>query len=908
MKRPLLLAFLFVCAISSVRAQNLANPILFVTQTPTPDDSATVTALFGNHGASTIDAPRGDALWIRYPDGTLKNLTKAAGYGTSGFQGANAIAVRQPCVSWDGTKALFSMVVGAPDKANDATQFYWQIYEITGLGKTETPVITKISNQPAQFNNVSPIYGTDGRIIFTSDRTITGERHLYPAMDEYKGTHTNTGLWSLDPKTGDVFALDLSPSGDFSPFMDSYGRVLVMRWDRLQRDRNADLDALGTAVKGTFNYTDESAAGTPQFGARDEFFPEPQGSRKDLLNGTNMVGFEFNQFFPWMINEDGSSPEIINHLGRHEMRAGIGRSITDDANVANYDYKTSGRSNQNPLVNLTSVVEDPLHAGLYYGIDAQQFGTHSGGQIVSLTAQPTLDPDQSVVTYVTNRATQAPGSSTAHSGFYRNPIPLSDGNLICAHTAYTLGDQNMGTASNPRSHYDFALKTLKQSNGYYIPDQNLTTGISDSVVYYKGSTLVTYSGKLWELDPVEVRARTMPPHRTYSLSSIEGQLFTDAGVDVSRFKQYLKDKGLAVAVTRDVTHRDAADHQQPYCLRIAGTQKQSANATGKIYDVSHMQFYQGDFVRGNGLTSQSGTPHAGRRVLAQPMHIAANENPDNGGGPSGSVKLADDGSLAAFVPTRRPVTWELLSPTKQSIVRERYWVTYQPGDIRVCASCHGTNDAALNPKNPIPQNAPKALSTLLDAWKSRVMPAHVMLESPANQQTVYPTTVLQWKADTLATAYHLQVASDAQFNTIVFDKDSLLSTHSNFTTAPATTYYWRVTASNKYIDGGWSDTWSFTAEGPQQSVADHIFPVLNLSTYPEPATTGMTVHFELTKDDHPVLMLYDLTGRNLMEYDCGKVSRGEHEAKFDLSLPSGSYVLKLQYEGGSVDKVVHVVR
>src|SRR5436190_14045802 len=124
--RPVLLGFCTFLLASTTLAQMPANPILFVTQVPTPDDSATCTALFGSHGASMIDAPRGGALWIRYPDGSMKNLTKAAGYGTSGFQGTNAIAVRQPCVSWDGTKALFSMVLGSSQSASDTTQFYWQ--------------------------------------------------------------------------------------------------------------------------------------------------------------------------------------------------------------------------------------------------------------------------------------------------------------------------------------------------------------------------------------------------------------------------------------------------------------------------------------------------------------------------------------------------------------------------------------------------------------------------------------------------------------------------------------------------------------------------------------------------------------------------------------------------------------
>src|SRR5262245_31148202 len=94
----------------TMRAQAVQNPILFVTQVPTPFDSANVASLFGNHVADMPGAPRGGDLWIRYPDGTLKNLTQAAGYGTTGLQGTGAIAVREPAVYWDGTRALFSMV------------------------------------------------------------------------------------------------------------------------------------------------------------------------------------------------------------------------------------------------------------------------------------------------------------------------------------------------------------------------------------------------------------------------------------------------------------------------------------------------------------------------------------------------------------------------------------------------------------------------------------------------------------------------------------------------------------------------------------------------------------------------------------------------------------------------------
>src|SRR5262245_48981086 len=143
-----------------------AHPILFVTQVPVVSDYLTVASTFGNQVAEPGRAPRGGDLWIRYTDGVLRNLTAAAGLGARHvFQGANAIAVREPCVHWSGTKALFSMVVGSPTSP-DAGDFHWQLYEITGLGRADTPVVTRVPFQPPFRNNVAPCYTSDGRILF----------------------------------------------------------------------------------------------------------------------------------------------------------------------------------------------------------------------------------------------------------------------------------------------------------------------------------------------------------------------------------------------------------------------------------------------------------------------------------------------------------------------------------------------------------------------------------------------------------------------------------------------------------------------------------------------------------------------------------------------------------------------
>jgi Hydrazine synthase alpha subunit middle domain len=697
-------------------------PILFVTQVPIAADFTTVAATFGNQRATMESVGRGGDLWIRYTDGTLKNLTKTAGYGADGMQLANAIAVRDPSVHWDATKAVFSMVVGAPLKQYETPSFQWQLFEITGLGKNDAPVITKVPNQPA-YNNVSPIYGTDDRIIFTSDRPRDGSAHLYPQRDEYEEAPTVSGLWSLEPKTGDLNLLNHAPSGDFTPILDSFGRVVFTQWDHLKRDQQADADKYAGGTNGTFNYASEDASAA-KLNSRAEIFPEPRVTQETA--GTNLNLHDFNQFFPWAIFEDGSEGETLNHAGRHELMSGDARgyltpSFTDDPALKEY-FKPGISANLNYINNLFQIKEDPLHQGVYFGTNTSEFYTHASGQIVSLSAPPTLPADKIVIQNITDKAT---GSTTAegatpdpkHSGLYRDPLPLSDGALIAAHTAETRVDKQNGSPTASR--YDYRLKTLKKNaSGAWVADQPLTAGIAKSVSYWDPDAKVTYNGNLWELQPVEVKPRARPARLTASLSSVEGQLFTQAGVNETALRDYLKQNNLALAVVRNVTSRDEADKQQPFNLRVPGgaqTLGAGFKSGDKVYDVAHLQFFQADLIRGIGGTA---SPQAGRRVLPQVMHDpkATSSNPAPTG-PAGSVAVSSDGSVAAFVPARRAMSWQLTDGAGTSVVRERYWVTFQPGEIRVCGSCHGLNERD-QAGQVAPINPPKALLELLQRWKT----------------------------------------------------------------------------------------------------------------------------------------------------------------------------------------------
>lgn len=700
----------------------LPYPILFVTQLPIRADFTTIGSTFGNHRASLDSVGRGGDLWIRYPDGTLKNLTQAAGYGGSGFlSGNSAIAVRDPAVHWSGTKAIFSMAMGAPAQQYQVQDYYWQLYEVTGFQYvTQTVTITRVPNQPANYNNVSPLYGTDERILFTTDRPRNGSALLYPQLDEYEEAPTNTGLWSLDPATGDLKLLNHAPSGNFTPILDSFGRVIFTQWDHLQRDQQADADAeyfspgatttCGATKYGTFNYAGEGST-TYNLNDRTEVFPEPRACRTDLLAGTNLTGHTFNQFFPWAIFEDGTEGEVLNHLGRHEFGTYIERTFDNDPNVIEFYRQYGNRLSYDPIfTGIFQMKEAPAAPGTYFGVDAPEFGTHASGMVISFTAPISLHADDIAIRYVTHPDTYRTTVTANHSGRYREPLPLSNGMLAAVHT--TQRGEESGSGGPLNSSYDFRLKTLALSgNGYWVADQPLTGGISKAVSYWDPDALVNFSGTLWELNPVEVRPRAKPARLTATLAAPEQQIFTQASVNVTAFRNWLIQNNLAVAVVRNVTTRDDLDKQQPFNLRVPGG-VQTLGAGGKIYDVTHLQFFQAMQLRG--LTGCcDNTPNPGRRVIAQLMAGPPNANT---GGPASSVTVASDGSAAAFVPAQRALTWQLTNGST-GVVRERVWVTFQPGEIRMCTSCHGPSTTDQAGQRPA-QNPPQALLGLLNYWKA----------------------------------------------------------------------------------------------------------------------------------------------------------------------------------------------
>lgn len=731
-------------AAASAQAYSPAHPILFVTQVPV-GNFGTVTSAFGNHVASAQQAPRGGDLVLRDPDGTLRFLTREAGYGDDGQQGANAIAVREPAVHWNGQKALFSMVVGAPTQRYQVKTFYWQIYEVTGLEPGQTAAIRRIAGQPATFNNVSPIYATDGRILFTSDRPPSGAAHHYPQLDEYESSPTVAGIYGLDEATGELTLLEHAPSGAFSLSIDRFGRVIFTKWDHLQRDQQGDAPSTAAAYRA-YTFASEAAdAPTTTSLTGAEVFPEPR-TQNDPAYAPSLARHSFNHFFPWEMNEDGTGEETLNHIGRHEL----GGSYTDgsavgDPNLSYYvpEHLHANRLRINGSAGLLHFREDPMRPGDFLATYAQEFGTASGGTLMRLTGAPDVNADQMRLTAVTPTGTDAQVPQA--TGYFRNPLPMSDGTLVAAHTPATGQITNLGSTEAPSWSYAFRLKVLTRQGDFWAPGASLTAGIYKRVTMWTPDVLATHDGLLWELDPVEVVARSVPAPRVSTLPAVEAGVFGQAGVDPADFQAELRDRGLALVVARDVTQRDRADRQQPFNLRVPGGTA-SIGAAGAIYDVAYLQVFQADALRGYGNPAQP----RGRRLLARPMHgLGVSQAP---GAPPGAVAIAPDGSIAALVPARRALSWQLTDPAGAGVVRERNWISFQAGEIRVCTSCHGVNTLSQT-GDPAPDQPPAALAALLAQWRQSnggtaaptlpptAVSTSASTEAPTAAPTLAPTAV-----------------------------------------------------------------------------------------------------------------------------------------------------------------------
>ncbi|MEO1287065.1 MAG: hypothetical protein AAFV93_04800, partial [Chloroflexota bacterium] len=267
------IAVLMILVVSVLQAETetVEQPsIIFVKQTPVDHTGGTIADIFTNIQGTNPreDQPVGGGLFRLDADGTLTNLTESFGQ----------VAVRDPEISFDATRVIFSMKIGALG--------VWDIYEM----RVDGTEVRKITN--GQANSWDPAYLSDGRIVYLSDALDLIARRNQNLPD----SHLSEGrVYVMNADGSNAQPINFNPNGSFNPLLSQSGQIIFTQWDLRDLRPNPTAPPDGESYSRFLLWemlVDGSREGHPIFGAHlvEEFgggFMEV----RELLDGSgDMIG------------------------------------------------------------------------------------------------------------------------------------------------------------------------------------------------------------------------------------------------------------------------------------------------------------------------------------------------------------------------------------------------------------------------------------------------------------------------------------------------------------------------------------------------------------------------------------------------------------------------------------------
>ncbi|HEX9657939.1 MAG TPA: M1 family aminopeptidase [Bacteroidota bacterium] len=226
-------------------------------------------------------------------------------------------------------------------------------------------------------------------------------------------------------------------------------------------------------------------------------------------------------------------------------------------------------------------------------------------------------------------------------------------------------------------------------------------------------------------------------------------------------------------------------------------------------------------------------------------------------------------------------------------------IVFQSGPdstMRVMNTTNNQTLAYLFDRQPLsvqfdPTNEIVLKQASLAAGQVMTVPA---LLAPANADTVFTDpTPLTWTQSQTAIGYHLQVATDPLFTSLILDDTTLVDTVRNLSGLTShTEYYWRVRAFDNVSTTSWSLSWSFTT-GILTSVGSaEVLPAEFLleQNFPNPFNPSTIIRIHLPVASMVSMRVFDLLGREVTSVVDEPLEPGIHSIEFSPSgLASGMY-------------------
>ncbi len=175
-------------------------------------------------------------------------------------------------------------------------------------------------------------------------------------------------------------------------------------------------------------------------------------------------------------------------------------------------------------------------------------------------------------------------------------------------------------------------------------------------------------------------------------------------------------------------------------------------------------------------------------------------------------------------------------------------------------------------------------------------PAEPVVLQPEPEEIVEPEFTLSWDEVGGAEEYRYEIASDPEFQDIMFE-GSTFSTSETLNWDGSDTDAWvRIEAENEAGVSGFSEVVPFRIEAPvsNEPIAGLPDRVTLHQNYPNPFNPTTTISFDLPESEFVRLEIYDLNGRKAGVAVNRQFTAGTHEVVFDASgLASGIYIYQL---------------
>jgi hypothetical protein len=202
----------------------------------------------------------------------------------------------------------------------------------------------------------------------------------------------------------------------------------------------------------------------------------------------------------------------------------------------------------------------------------------------------------------------------------------------------------------------------------------------------------------------------------------------------------------------------------------------------------------------------------------------------------------------------------------------------------------GANETGYGPWTPTMSFKTQAPSTA----------APTLLSPAQNAQDVEIPTVFTWEADANATAYEIELFTDALLTT-VFSFDVTDTTYTYGEMEAQKDYLFRVRAKNASGTSNWANVEFKTGDADEvgtsnESWGDGLPRRFGLEqNYPNPFNPSTVIRYAVPQASQVRLIVFDMMGRKVATLVQGTKSAGYHEAVFDAShLGSGAYMYRLE--------------